>query len=194
MEKVSTSNLCDELLLVGCLSELQVKHIAVQIIQAMAILHHCNIAHRDIKLSNIGFRKKQSNQSRASSPLVSLTCPGSQKRNTQTLYTIKCLDFGMAGFTEDDGLLRGRCGTVGYAAPEILYSGPREGYSINCDMFSVSPWVVFSISYYYYYYDHLFYRISDYFYLLLYDRNRLVLFYTLRCLALSRLLEMTKSK
>ena len=32
---------------------------------------------------------------------------------------IKLLDFGMAGFMDEHGQLRGRCGTPGYVAPEI---------------------------------------------------------------------------
>lgn len=51
--------------------------------------------------------------------------------------TIKLADFGMAGFVGSDGLLRGRCGTPGYVAPEILLAGAHEGYSMNVDMFSI---------------------------------------------------------
>lgn len=51
---------------------------------------------------------------------------------------IKLADFGMAGFVSKDGLLRGRCGTPGYVAPDIFHAGMHEGYSINVDMFSVS--------------------------------------------------------
>jgi serine/threonine protein kinase len=35
-----------------------------------------------------------------------------------------------------DRLLRGRCGTPGYVAPEILKAGPHEGYANCCDTFS----------------------------------------------------------
>jgi serine/threonine protein kinase len=53
---------------------------------------------------------------------------------------IKLADFGMAGFVSKDGLLRGRCGTPGYVAPDIFHAGMHEGYSINVDMFSVSSY------------------------------------------------------
>ncbi len=71
---------------------------------------------------------------------------------------IKLADFGMAGFIGisiihfiilillfylhdiylgKDGLLRGRCGTPGYVAPDIFNAGIHEGYHINVDIFSV---------------------------------------------------------
>ena len=34
-----------------------------------------------------------------------------------------------------DGLVRGRCGTPGYVAPEVLRAGPNEGYANRVDMF-----------------------------------------------------------
>ena len=43
----------------------------------------------------------------------------------------------MTGFRDTDGRLRGRCGTPGYVAPDILKAGVHEGYSINVDMFSI---------------------------------------------------------
>ena len=47
------------------------------------------------------------------------------------------LDFGMAGFKDKENLLRGRCGTPGYVAPDILKAGVHEGYPLNVDMFSI---------------------------------------------------------
>ena len=49
---------------------------------------------------------------------------------------IKLADFGMAAAVGRDGLLRGRCGTPGYVAPEILKAGVQQGYGRNVDMFS----------------------------------------------------------
>ena len=43
----------------------------------------------------------------------------------------------MAGFVAQDGKLRGRCGTPGYVAPDILHAGVHEGYTLNVDIFSV---------------------------------------------------------
>ena len=42
---------------------------------------------------------------------------------------IKLADFGMAGFIGRDGRLKGRCGTPGYVAPDILKAGLNESYS-----------------------------------------------------------------
>lgn len=59
------------------------------------------------------------------------------------VYTQACqdimslLDFGMAGFKDRENLLRGRCGTPGYVAPDILKAGVHEGYPLNVDMFSI---------------------------------------------------------
>jgi serine/threonine protein kinase len=42
---------------------------------------------------------------------------------------VKLADFGMAGFSGRDGRLKGRCGTPGYVAPDILKAGLNESYS-----------------------------------------------------------------
>ena len=53
-------------------------------------------------------------------------------------YIVKIGDFGMGNFiSPHDGLLRGRCGTPGYVAPEILQAGVRDGYSNRVDVFSL---------------------------------------------------------
>lgn len=128
--------------------EQQVKHVAMQLVQAVAMLEANDISHRDIKLSNITFPEKM-NEWLATSP---------RGRAKNKPMQIKLADFGMAGFVEKDGFLRGRCGTPGYVAPgmdpslvsmigstienfnyaEIFRSGKREGYSLNVDMYSVS--------------------------------------------------------
>merc|ERR1712000_483913 len=124
MELMKSSNLFDKLLQEGALKEKQVKHIAIQLVQAVALCQANRIAHRDIKLANITFPERTSEN---------LVLPRSKHPSMQ----IKLADFGMAGFIEKDGYLRGRCGTPGYVAPEIFRSGLREGYSLNVDMFSV---------------------------------------------------------
>lgn len=51
---------------------------------------------------------------------------------------IKLADFGMAGFiSPETDSLRGRCGTPGYVAPEILKAQIRDSYPSNVDMFSI---------------------------------------------------------
>ncbi|KAJ0401853.1 hypothetical protein P43SY_007787 [Pythium insidiosum] len=53
-----------------------------------------------------------------------------------SLSVIKVADFGMAAFIESDGKLKGRCGTPGFVAPEILTAGKGESYPSGVDMFS----------------------------------------------------------
>jgi serine/threonine protein kinase len=98
--------------------ESQVKHIAIQLVQAVAMLEANSISHRDIKLSNITFPQKIS-ESLVASPNVK-----SKHRPMQ----IKLADFGMAGFLEKDGYLRGRCGTPGYVAPGMLNPFATQHY------------------------------------------------------------------
>lgn len=50
---------------------------------------------------------------------------------------IKLLDLGMAGFSDSNGMISGRCGTPGYVAPEVLKAGQDEKYPNNVDMFSL---------------------------------------------------------
>ncbi|CAM9663528.1 unnamed protein product, partial [Choristocarpus tenellus] len=77
----------------------------------------CNlhgVCHRDVKLSNLLF-------------------PGTGDISGNVVLA----DFGMAARVGPDGLVRGRCGTPGYVAPEILHAKVKEGYGINVDAFSV---------------------------------------------------------
>eukprot|EP01034_Spumella_vulgaris_P021453 gene21453-27486_t len=53
------------------------------------------------------------------------------------LLTVKLADFGMAGFLGSDRKIRGRCGTPGYVAPDILCAEKSGAYDINVDMFSI---------------------------------------------------------
>ncbi|CAN0306824.1 unnamed protein product, partial [Laminaria digitata] len=78
----------------------------------------CNqhgFCHRDVKLSNLLY-------------------PG--PASSHGPESVLLADFGMATTAGRDGLVRGRCGTSGYVAPEILKAKKQEGYGMNVDVFS----------------------------------------------------------
>ncbi|KAG5181092.1 kinase-like domain-containing protein [Tribonema minus] len=122
MELMSRSNLFHELARAGVLSEREAAPILQCLLRAVAHCQARGIAHRDIKLSNI-------------------LCPapdGAGSRGCAAAApVVKLGDFGMAGAVGADGCLRGRCGTPGYVAPEILRAGPHEPYGANVDAYSV---------------------------------------------------------
>lgn len=120
LELMKSMDLFDQLSQDGVLPESTVIDIATQLTLASKLCMGVGIAHRDIKLSNITFpRDDHTNEASSSS------------------VRVKLADFGMAGFKDKDGLLRGRCGTPGYVAPDILKAGVQEGYALNIDMFSI---------------------------------------------------------
>ena len=120
LELMESNDLFDELSESGGhFSEEAVQNIAVQLVDAASLCYQSGFGHRDIKLQNITF------------PLIG------KGMNHSCNMNIKLADFGMAGFRGNDGLMRGRCGTPGYVAPEIFMAGKREGYDPNVDIFSV---------------------------------------------------------
>lgn len=102
------------------LPERHVCQIVSQLVDAVSLCSRLGIAHRDIKLTNITIPKQRP--------------AGSE---TDEFFAIKLADFGMAGFVGADRKLKGRCGTAGYVAPDILRARPNDSYHLNVDMFSV---------------------------------------------------------
>lgn len=134
------------------LTEDHTRHIIYQLIHAIVVLQYCGMAHRDIKLSNIGIseyvtdsnlslseNKSKSFQSRIKKFLSKglFSNHNSSGKCSTSRKSIKLLDFGMIGFTDSQGLLAGRCGSLGYIAPEILRGGENDRYTTSCDMFSI---------------------------------------------------------
>lgn len=126
LELMQSMDLFDLLAEVGALPEYHVQCIVAQLIEAVSLCHKLGIAHRDIKLSNVCFSMNQVRGRSVQSLLQSKEC-----------IRVKLADFGMAGFLARDKKLRGRCGTPGYVAPDILKADKNGSYGLNVDMFSV---------------------------------------------------------
>ena len=127
LELMQAVDLCDKLQKVHRFKEEEVKSIIGQMLRALLLCELAGVGHRDVKLSNITIARPPSMfDGLAGSPVQ------------ETHIKVKLADFGMAGFVGSDGCLRGRCGTMGYVAPEILCAGVHEGYANRVDMFSVS--------------------------------------------------------
>ena len=97
----------------GSLSENEAATIMRDVLLSLDAMNRVGVAHRDIKAANI------------------LMCDKAKDG-----VSIKVGDFGMSTFVAVDGLVRGRCGTPGFVAPEILLGGSGKGYSNEVDMFS----------------------------------------------------------
>eukprot|EP00559_Dactyliosolen_fragilissimus_P001849 CAMPEP_0184865596 /NCGR_PEP_ID=MMETSP0580-20130426/18591_1 /TAXON_ID=1118495 /ORGANISM="Dactyliosolen fragilissimus" /LENGTH=1068 /DNA_ID=CAMNT_0027364869 /DNA_START=166 /DNA_END=3372 /DNA_ORIENTATION=- len=99
----------------GVLDEVEAASIMHDILTSLSIMNRIGIAHRDVKPSNVLINEKVEASGRMS---------------------VKLGDFGMSQFVGIDNLLRGRCGTPGYVAPEILKAEVNGGYANNIDIFS----------------------------------------------------------
>lgn len=75
-------------------SEMHIRIVAIQVCQALGFIHSRGIVHRDVKAENIV-----------------LSGRGGE---------VKLVDFGLAGFENDDEAMMTRCGSPGYIAPEVI--------------------------------------------------------------------------
>jgi serine/threonine protein kinase len=98
----------------GVLDEVEAAHITRDLLNCLNVLDQIGIAHRDIKPANL------------------LMCHDENNNGSK----IKLADYGMASFVGVDNLVRGRCGTPGFVAPEILLTRVNGGYGNKVDMFS----------------------------------------------------------
>ena len=98
----------------GTLDEVEAAKIMRDLLHCLDVMDQIGIAHRDIKPANL------------------LMCDD----NCGSGCKIKMADFGMASFVGVDNLVRGRCGTPGFVAPEILRTAVNSGYGNKVDMFS----------------------------------------------------------
>ncbi len=107
MEYCEGKDLLDYILTKSKLSEEESLKYFQQLINALFYLHSQNIAHRDIKIDNMLLDRNRD---------------------------LKLVDFGLSTKYPDDNLLNQPCGTVVYAAPEILQG--REYHGMLADVWS----------------------------------------------------------
>lgn len=98
----------------GVLDEVEAAHITRDLLNCLNVLDRVGVAHRDIKPANL------------------LMCHDENSNGSR----IKLADYGMASFVGVDNLVRGRCGTPGFVAPEILLTRVNGGYGNKVDVFS----------------------------------------------------------
>ncbi|RIA91393.1 kinase-like domain-containing protein [Glomus cerebriforme] len=94
------------------LSEEEIRYIFVQLFSAIKYLHDRKIVHRDLKPENILMPSKKG-------------------------LRIKVSDFGLSKLLNIDySTMQTKCGTVAYAAPEVLETSKKRSYNKAVDMWS----------------------------------------------------------
>jgi serine/threonine-protein kinase HSL1 (negative regulator of Swe1 kinase) len=101
MENVDGGELFDFLAERGALPEREAVYLFRQLVEALMYCHRMQIFHRDLKPENILLNKDD--------------------------YTVKLIDFGMAAYQPNGGLLNTPCGSPHYAAPELLRGNRYDG-------------------------------------------------------------------
>ena len=115
MEYCEGKDLMDYIILKTRLSEVEGLKIFQQLINVLEYLHNQNITHRDIKIDNMLLDSQ---------------------------HNLKLVDFGLSTKYTDDELLNQPCGTVVYAAPEVLEG--KDYHGMLADVWS-SGIVLFSM-------------------------------------------------
>jgi len=78
-------------------------------LEALKFVHENGVVHRDLKPENLILSSKDND------------------------YDLRIADFGLASFIKEGELLKLRCGSPGYVAPELL---DESGYGTKADVFS----------------------------------------------------------
>ncbi|RLN48199.1 hypothetical protein BBJ29_000307 [Phytophthora kernoviae] len=117
LELMRDGDLHEEIATKSAVDETRAAFLAASLVRAIAYCQNNGVAHRDVKLSNLALDYERN-------------------ASGEKYAVIKVADFGMAAFIREDGTLKGRCGTPGFVAPEILCAGKGEAYPNGVDMFS----------------------------------------------------------
>jgi len=110
IELVSGGELFDKITEIGAYSEKTAAQLVYNICSAVHYLHERNIAHRDLKPTNLLLK------------------------SPDDLTNVKIADFGLSKIVGDNTMMQTACGTPIYVAPEVL-SG--EAYEKEVDMWSI---------------------------------------------------------
>eukprot|EP00005_Dracoamoeba_jomungandri_P012224 CAMPEP_0174267920 /NCGR_PEP_ID=MMETSP0439-20130205/35429_1 /TAXON_ID=0 /ORGANISM="Stereomyxa ramosa, Strain Chinc5" /LENGTH=292 /DNA_ID=CAMNT_0015355737 /DNA_START=74 /DNA_END=952 /DNA_ORIENTATION=+ len=109
LELVSGGELFNKIVEIGSYSENVAKSLVRQIVNAVKYLHDKNIAHRDIKPTNLLLSGSDSTE-------------------------IKLADFGLSKILGPDSMMQTACGTPIFVAPEVLMG---EGYDKAVDCWGI---------------------------------------------------------
>jgi len=110
MELVSGGELFDKITDLGAYSEHTAAVLVKNILSAVLYLHELNIAHRDLKPTNLLLK------------------------DDEDLTNVKIADFGLSKIIGENTMMQTACGTPIYVAPEVLTG---EAYEKEVDMWSV---------------------------------------------------------
>lgn len=109
----------------GLFTEIHAAFVIRKILEGVKYLHNLNIMHRDIKPDNILFRSK----------------------DIYEKDQIVLADFGLATSNDVIEYLHPKCGTPGFAAPEVFnVKNASDHYSLKCDLFSVGVTLYFMLT------------------------------------------------
>lgn len=116
MEYVEGGQLMKYILLKQKLAEVEARRLSRQILSALDYLHRNSIVHRDLKVENILIDKEGKN--------------------------IKIIDFGLSNMFSPERKLTTYCGSLYFAAPELLNARPYDGPEIDVWSFGVVLYVM----------------------------------------------------
>lgn len=116
-EYVAGGQMLDYIITHGCVKEQQARRFARGIVSALDYCHHNSIVHRDLKIEN-----------------VLINDDGE----------VKLIDFGLSNLFYRDNLLKTFCGSLYFAAPELLNAQPYVGPEVDVWSLGVVLYVLVS--------------------------------------------------